>query len=172
MQESSLIRSGLRKGNRVRSSHGSGLVRSDTLAEKLISIFAPACARSPSVTAVRDPTTHASCCRSQKCSKSVTASLAAEKASLALTCDFGAVCEPPVGSKIRATASQNVIRRKNHIARPCFLANQQPSSLRTQERLNREAVVANFRSVRSPWQSRVGDQPAKPIRWGRIAIGV
>jgi hypothetical protein len=84
------------------------------------SIVAPACARWPSVTAVRDPTTHASCCLWQKCSKSVTAPLAAEKPSLALTCRFGVVCEPPFGSKTKTTASQNVIRRKNHIARPCF----------------------------------------------------
>jgi hypothetical protein len=111
------------------------------------SIVAPACARWPSVTAVRDPTTHASCCLSQKCSKSVTAPLAAEKASLALTCDFGAVCEPPFGSKTRTTANQNVIRRKNHIARPLFPATKQPSSLGPR---NREGVVANFRSVRSP----------------------
>ena len=69
----------------------------------------------------------ASCRRSQKCSKSVTAPRAAEKASPALTCDFGAVCEPPVGSKTRTTASQNVIRTKNHIAQPCFPATQ-PSS--------------------------------------------
>jgi hypothetical protein len=38
--------------------------------------------------------------------QSVTAPLAAEKASLALSCDFGAVCEPPFGSKTRTTASQ------------------------------------------------------------------
>ena len=121
MRGSSLIRSGLRKGNRVRSSHGSRLVRSDTLTEKLIEHFR---ARLRTL-AERDggPRSDcASCCRSQKWSKSVTASLAAEKASLALTCDFGAVCKPPVGSKTRTTASQNVIRRKNHIAQPCFPA--------------------------------------------------
>src|SRR6266566_6614559 len=39
MREISLIWSGLRKGNRVRSSHGFGLVRSDTLTEKLIEHF-------------------------------------------------------------------------------------------------------------------------------------
>jgi hypothetical protein len=68
-------------------------------------------------------------CRPSNCPsrKSVTAPRAAEKASLALTCDFGAVCEPPVGSKTRTTASQNVIRSKNHIARPRFPA-AQPSS--------------------------------------------
>ena len=40
----SQIRSGLRKGYRVRSSHGFGLVRSETLTEKLIEHFC-ACLR-------------------------------------------------------------------------------------------------------------------------------
>ena len=125
MGESSPIRSGLRKGNRVRSSRGSGLVRSDTLAEKLIEHFR---ARLRTL-AERD-----GCPRSDHARfllplaemQSVTAPLAAEKASLALTCDFGAVCKPPVGSKTRTTASQNVIRRKNHIARPCFQRHSNP----------------------------------------------
>ena len=44
MRESSLIWSGLRKGNRVRSSHGFGLVRSETLTKKFIEHFC-ACLR-------------------------------------------------------------------------------------------------------------------------------
>src|SRR5262249_2081658 len=114
LMRGSNIRSALRKGYRFRSSHGFGFVRSETLTEKFVEHFG-ACLRALAERNGR-PRSEASCCLSQKCSKSATAPRAAEKASPALTCDFGAVCEPPVGSKTRTTASQNVIRSRNHIA--------------------------------------------------------
>ena len=43
------------------------------------------------------------------------AAFAAENASPALTCDFGTGCEPPLGSKIRTTPSQNATRNRNRI---------------------------------------------------------
>ena len=46
-----------------------------------------------------------------------TAAFAAENASPALTCDFGTGCEPPLGSKIRTTPSQNATRNRNHMTR-------------------------------------------------------
>jgi len=44
--------------------------------------------------------------------------LAAEKASPALTAAFELVCDPPLGSRISTTVSQNIIRNKNRIACP------------------------------------------------------
>jgi hypothetical protein len=136
-------------------------------------ILAPARARWLNVTAACDPATHASGCRSQKCWMSSAMSSAAKRAWLALIWDFGTGSEPRFGSKTKTTPSQNVIRRTNHIAQPCFPVGQLP--LPHLCSYPQTSIVSGRRyvfSATSPLRSPAVDRSARPTCWGLPATGV